>query len=315
MNTEYLALFMDKTAFPAEAKEFLLSRVEPLNSAAEEAFRSLTERYLASAAEEVEQKRGYGYAVKAVEEQVNAFAEQSALSPYTMWLLLLIAASAPVREDWAGKGRPESLFWDTFSDIRYKALECKRVQGVWGNFVAHWYAIFYTDRIFKLGRLEYELSRYERDEPYEGHGIRLEKGDPVLNIHIPSSGERFDLEARLESYKRAYDFFSDYRKDGILPCVCHSWLLYPDYAPLLVPGSNILSFQQDFEIIGKDVYEEFGDDWRLFGADSKKPLADWPEDTRMQRSFKEYFLGGGKPGAGFGVLFFNGERLLTRQQP
>ena len=68
-------------------------------------------------------------------------------------------------------------------------------------------------------------------------------------IHIPSSGEPFDREARLASYKMAYDFFREELAGGPLVCVCHSWLLYPGYKEVLKPTSNIVSFMGDFDIV------------------------------------------------------------------
>lgn len=130
------------------------------------------------------------------------------------------------------------------------------MQGVWGNFVSSWYPIFYSGDIVKLGRLEYEDIPYPWETPYKKHGLVVKKGDPVKNIHIPSSGEPFDLPARLDSYKRAYGFFREELQGGPLVCVCHSWLLYPQNRQVLSPSSNIVSFQEDFDLVG---WEETGD--------------------------------------------------------
>lgn len=313
MDIEFLSELMDNTGFPAEAKGFLVQAGKTVRDKVEPLFDGLCRHYLAQAAREVEEQLGYGWAAKQCQEEIDRLALETGLSPDTVWLLVLIGSSQPVREDWLRKGREDRLFFETFADLRYKALECMENHGVWGNFVPHWYAIFYTDRIVKLGRLEYEIATYRREEPYEGHGLRLEKGSPVLSIHIPSSGEPFDREARRQSYRLAWEHFSELRQEGKLPCVCHSWLLYPDYAALLPEGSNILDFMADFDVIGKDVTEQFGDDWRLFGPDSKKPLAEWPEKTRMQRALKAYLLQGGKPGYGYGVLAVDEEKVLTRK--
>lgn len=301
MDLEYLSRFLDKTEFPREAAAFLMQAAQAINDKAERQLAELTACYLSAARREVEERLGYGYAVRENSAALEEIAGKTGFSPDTLWLLALVEASIPVRDDWLGKGRTESLFFDTFADLRYKALECREVHGVWGNFVAGWYAIFYTDRIVKLGRLEFETASYGREEPFAGGGLRLEKGSPVLSIHIPSSGEPFHRAAREASYRLAWEHFPQLRQNGKLPCICHSWLLYPDYKPLLPEGSNIRDFMADFEIIGRDETEQFGDDWRLYGADSGKPVEQWPEKTRMQRAFKQYFLEGGKPGYGYGV--------------
>ena len=100
--------------------------------------------------------------------------------------------------------------------MKYKAIECKNVQGVWGNFVAHWYPIFFSNDIVKLGRLEYENVTYEGEVPYEKNGYVVRPGDKVKSVHIPSSGEPFDQAARLASYKKAYQFFKEELQGGPL---------------------------------------------------------------------------------------------------
>ena len=147
--------------------------------------------------------------------------------------------------------------------LKYKLLECREVQGVWGNFVSFWYPIFYTCDIFKLGRLEYENTTYAWEEPYIKNGYAIKHGDPVKSVHIPSSGEPFDEAARLASYRLAYEFFREELNGGPLVCVCDSWLLYPDYQQILSPSSNILSFQKDFDVISSRTEEEFHDIWRV----------------------------------------------------
>ena len=181
-------------------------------------------------------------------------------------------------------------------------------KGVFGTFVQFWYPIFYRCDIVKLGRLEYETITYDHPAR-EVAGITLRPGQKVLNIHIPSSGEPFDLNARLQSYKLAYDFFKDLRGEGPLVCVCHSWLLYPEYRRVLGDSSNIISFQDDFTILEIDD-GAFQDAWRGFGPAAEGPTEQLPEDTSMQRVFKKHLLSGGKNGSALGVLVFDGERLL-----
>lgn len=300
MDRSYWHELMEKTAFPAEAVDFLDRAGETLAAQGqEEAFDALTAAYAAG-----------GFHAEAVAPQVESVAKAAGLSPYTVWFFLLAESSKPVREDFAAKGIPEEIFWDTFSDLRAKINECKEVQGVWGNFVAFWYDIFFTGHIVKLGRMEYETAVNEWQDATL-RGVSIPKGSVVRSIHIPASGEPFDRETRLASYRKAYEFFKPELGGGPLVCVCHSWLLYPPYREILSPTSNIVDFMDDFDIIGQDEDKEFGDCWRLFGRDYQKPTADLPERTSMQRAFKQYLLGGGVPGAGRGVLLFDGEKLLT----
>lgn len=302
MNKDFLRLLMEKTAFPEEARTELLKNADTLTAAGQgEALDGAVEFFYDN-----------DFSISLSKLLIEEIAAKAGLSPYTVWLLFLVEAAIPVREAFAAEGLPEQIFWDTFSDLRYKVLECKEVQGVWGNFVAFWYPIFYSRDIVKLGRLEYENVTYSEDIPYEKNGYTVKKGDKVKSIHIPASGEPFDEAARLASYKKAYAFFQDELNGGPLVCVCHSWLLYPPYGEILSPTSNIVSFQRDFDITGQEASEEFDDSWRLFGGDYKKPLEDLPERTSMQRAFKNYLLAGGKAGEGRGVLIFDGEKIANR---
>ncbi len=215
MNKEFLQLMMERTNFPAEARVFLLESADTLTRAGqEEALDGAVEFF-----------RENDFSVQLTQPLTEEIGKAAGLSPYTVWLLLLIEAAQNVREAFRQDGVPEQVFWDTFADLRYKVVECKEIYGVWGNFVAFWYPIFYTRDIVKLGRLEFENSTWNSEKPYEKNGFTVKKGDKVKSIHIPSSGEPFDEAARLASYQRAYEFFKDELNGGPLVCVCHSWLL------------------------------------------------------------------------------------------
>ena len=204
MNCAFWKRLMEETGFPEEAKAEVLRCGEFLRqNGQEEALDGAVEFFYC-----------HDLDMKLVEPLLEDLSQESGVNLYTLWLLFLLEAAVPAKELYRQKGVPERVFWDTFADLKYKVLECKAVQGVWGNFVSSWYPIFYSGDIVKLGRLEYEDIPYPWETPYEKHGLVVKKGDPVKNIHIPSSGEPFDLPARLDSYKRAYDFF---REEGTTP--------------------------------------------------------------------------------------------------
>lgn len=304
MNKEFLQLMMEKTAFPPEAKQELLQNGDRLTASGQEPALDSAVRFFYE----------HQLDIKLVTPQIEEIAQKAGLSPYTIWLFFLVEAALSVREAFQKKDPSEKLFWDTFSDLRYKVNECKNMHNVWGNFVAFWYPIFYSCDIVKLGRLEYENAVFEEEKPFTWGGLTVNPGDPVKGVHIPSSGEPFDEAARLDSYGRAYEFFKNELKGGPLVCVCHSWLLYPPYKALLSPTSNIRGFMGDFHILGweEEPAGTFHDNWRLFGPDCEKPTAQLPENTSMQRAFKKYFLEGGRAGEGRGILLFQDGKILNR---
>ncbi len=301
MDKAFLELSMEKIDLPAPCKGFLLHSAQAIAAAGAEAALSGAVEFFYE----------HEFSIPLTTPLIEEIAGCSALSPYTVWLLFFLEAAQTARKDYLAQGISEEIFWETFSDLRFKALECQEIHQVWGTFVAFWYPIFYSCDIVKLGRLEFENTRFPLDMPFEAGGVCVKKGDPVKSIHIPSSGEPFHREARLISYRKAYDFFREELQGGPLVCICHSWLLYPGYRPLLPKNSNILSFQKDFSIVRETKEEKFDDGWRVFGADCEKPFAELPENTSLQKAFKRHFLSGGSAGEGIGVLIFDGEKLIT----
>lgn len=294
MNQAFLQELMEKTGFPQEAKAAYLRDVEKLDP---EALEGAEEFFYEN-----------DFSIKLTQPLIDQMAEDAGLSPYTVWGLFLALAAERARKDYLEAGISEEIFWDTFSDLRYKAVECMDNKGVWGTFVAFWYPIFFRCDIVKLGRLEYETITYDGPARTVA-GYTVKPGQKLLNIHIPSSGEPFDREARLASYRMAYDFFREQRGDGPLICVCHSWLLYPEYAKVLPRTSNIVSFMEDFTILEIDD-GSFEDAWRVFGPAAEGPTDQLPEDTSMRRAFKSYLLSGGRTGCALGALVFDGRELL-----
>lgn len=294
-----MSLLMEKTSFPEEARTFLLQSAQALEDAGQGTH---LQQALSAFYEN-------GFSTKDTQPAIDAMAEKAALSPYTVWMLFLMQGAKQAKADYEKKGIGEEIFWATFADLRYKAIECKENYGVWGTFVAFWYPIFYSCDIVKLGRLEYENRIYD-GPAYEKGGFTLRPGDKVKSIHIPSSGEPFHKEARMASYRQAYGFFKADFPGKPLMCVCHSWLLYPEYKKILKPTSNITGFMSDFDITEAES-GPFGDAWRVFGPHHTLPASQLPEGTSMQRAFKSHLLAGGQTGEGLGILFFDGEKIIN----
>ncbi len=302
MDRDFFNLFLEKTNFPQEAKDVLLKAFDIIQSNYAMEFLTMAEDYANSE-----------FYYTSVKSQIDELSGTSFINIYTLWAVLLIHSAKHTFKKYGEKGWSEELFWATFADLRYKAYECKKVKGVWGVFVPDWYRKFFTCDIIKLGRLEYENNNYYYDDPYSFGKIKLEKSPDIAvkSVHIPESEEPFDKAARLDSYRKAYEFFKDELKGGPMVCICHSWLLYPEYKSILSPTSNIVSFMGDFDVFAKHVQEKFEDGWRVFADQSEKPACDLPENTSLQRAFKNHLMRGGKVGCGYGVLIFDGEKIIN----
>ena len=284
--------FGEKTGFPPEAIAFLEEKfcimqqkemMNPLYAAMDNFF--------------FETDRGYF-------ERLQEISKKTEIHRMTVDMIFLILCAKPLHYIYRQEKLGEELFWDTMCDLQYKLMECKQVFNVWGTFVTGWFQRFYLCERFKLGRLQYETAPF----PYESYKGILKKDDTVYNCHIPSCGA-LTPDAILDSLKRAYAFYKP--KDGILPVVCDSWLLYPPHKDVFPTGSNLSKFAALFDVIDSAASENNHDFWRIFGCNYSPDLKALPNDTKLRRNFIDYLSQGNHMGCGFGVLLFDGEKIMT----
>ena len=236
----------------------------------------------------------------------DKIAERAEVDKYEAHMVLLLLYVPYLKEIYKQNGLSEELLYETMSDLRAKLYESRSLKGVWGNFVAFWYGIFYRLSIFRLGRLEYEKKILDRDV------LSLKAGTPILSCHIPSDG-RLSKEDVINSLKKAYDFFPEFRTNGLLPILCSSWLLYPPMMDKVFPkGSNLYEFASLFTIESEREDAQNPDLWRVFNVTyTDGCITALPEDTSLRRSLKAYLLEGKNMGSGIGLLYFDGEKIVT----
>ncbi|MBE6667366.1 MAG: hypothetical protein E7607_03540 [Ruminococcaceae bacterium] len=242
-------------------------------------------------------------------ENLKEIAEAAQVNRYASDMVILLLCIPYLKELYKKHDLDESLLYETMSDLRCKLFECKSVKGVWGNFVAYWYGEFFRLTRFKLGRLEYEEITFK---PSRYTNI-VKNGDPILTCHIPSEGPILEADV-IASLKKAYEFYPQYVKDGILPVACHSWLLFPPYkGRVFKEGFNIYAFASLFDIVEYDSNDKYSDLWRVFNIEySDGCLSSLPEDTSLQRNLKNFLLEGNLMGDAYGILLFDGEKILTK---
>lgn len=187
--------------------------------------------------------------------------------------------SCETYEEYKKHGIPENIYWDSFQDIRIWCEHCRQEHGVYGIAVYGWFWRFFRLKVFRLGRLEFEII------------------DDDIFIHIPQ-GEPLLWSECEKSLETAYQWFGKDRE-----YLCHSWLLYPGLKEVLPKDSNILKFQEHFDVIKTD-FNEREAEWRIFGR-VLRVVTDYPENTRLQKRTKEYLLSGKILGNGWGRLMKN----------
>ena len=101
LDLDFMALLMDKTGFPQEAKASLL-----------ESARAMEDKGQAPALlEALDAFYQNGFSTKDAQPAIDAMAEKAALSPYTVWMLFLMQGARRAKEDYEKKGVGEEIFW------------------------------------------------------------------------------------------------------------------------------------------------------------------------------------------------------------
>ncbi len=302
MRKTVIENFLTEYEFSTKAIYSLLYDYQKIsqNKKANELFESVVVMY------EKDQLVDYDIPINAMKE----IASTVDVSVYACYFLFYLCLTPHLKELYIQKGISLEIYHSSMLDFKYKLDECYNLHGVYGTEVPGWYQFFFLLRLFCIGRLEFMKVPFKCPDgkPFTYKGITVNVGDDVIDVHIPSSGP-LRMEDCLASYKKAYEFYPECIKDGILVFRCHSWMLYPENQKILSSNSNVVKFASDFRIYSVDQNEEFPF-WRIYYKDADLDPKDWPENTSMQRGFKHHVLNGGEVGSGAGLLFFDGEKVL-----
>lgn len=296
-DSSALSALMDELDLPMEAKQYFLhlDSVSRKNEKTVMRIVSMLTTYYTD------------FTYENIASDMQRTSDELGATVYSTNMLFFLYAAVILSHRYENK-IPHDIFINTMADLRCKMLECYRLHKVWGAFTPTWYDRFYKMERFGLGRLQYEPVSFPMDSyVYRGHCV--EKGSTVYNMHIPSMGP-LTRELRMDSYRQAYAFFRDTLQDGILVCVCTSWLLFAEHEAFLPCRSNILDFMHDFTILKSWRTEKFPDSWRVFGNASIDDPAHLPRETSLQRAYAEWLSAGNQSGGGYGIFLFDGEKIL-----
>ncbi len=296
MNKCYIERLANKIGFPADAVEFIEKTADMIQKNQSAVFDELLFNFSDN-----------DYSMEGKKEVFINIAKVCNIHEYTVAMIFLLAASEDLENRYTQKGYSQGFFLDTIVDLRYKLLECHNTYEIWGNASYWWYQRFFNMTRFALGRFQYEVKEFPFD-CFGAGGYFVQKGDPVLNFHIPSSGVPITDEVRLVSYKKAKEFF--FPNKETVAFVCDSWLLWPDYEEYIPEKINLKRFRKDFTVISKSESESFNAAYHVFGKYTNLPPERLPRETRQQRLFADYIKDGGKHGSGYGIFLFDGEKII-----
>lgn len=210
-------------------------------------------------------------------------------------LAVVIESLKYTKQKYDALGIDEKIFVDTMSDIKIWCQENNNK----GLENSNWLFNHINCELFKIGRLQFQL--YKCNNPTLKYKyLPFEKGDSLVYIHIPT-GEKLSLEECKKSIVESLSFFKRYFPDyNYRYYFCESWLIYENNKEFMKPDSNIVKFSQLFNIaysvdVDAQAIERIFKKRRLFKSN-------YPENTSLQKSAKEYIITGGKLGIGIGYI-------------
>lgn len=279
---EYIMDLAGRIGLAQEAAEYALSIAETLDGSA-----LLDEVWQSICSEDFKVRRD---AMGLMRET----AAECGCELYRVSLAAALLLTRNMKDLYAKEGYDEQIYWDSLQDIAIWAKCCKDETGRWGMKQFHWLAKTLSGKLWRLGRMQFELSRFEEGH-YEKDGVVIHDGDIVINTHIPE-GEPLTPEKRTDAFDRAVKFF------GRNVFMCESWMLWPAHYEMLKPTSNVISFMNDFDIFHSFEQPGVSDLWRIFGYRDDYRPEKLPANSSMQRGYIEQMKkNGGLTGGGYGI--------------
>ena len=181
----------------------------------------------------------------------------------------------------------------TNDKIKYGIDGIRFSQMIWGSF-------FIKGNLIQIGRLQYEVGvkNFDKLNKY------FEEKKQYIYIHIPRDKELNEKDVN-ESLCLANKYIKKYYpelKNEKLVYYTQTWLLSPEVKEILSDDSNIIKFQEKFNIIE---YEENINDFMKFVFDiviGEVKYKNLPEKTILQKGLKKKLLNGEKLNLGLGFL-------------
>lgn len=153
-----------------------------------------------------------------------------------------------MEEKYEEKGIPDEIFLDTARDIVTWTKTWTYLKGELYLGELAWLSNPFKMKLFRLGRLQFCMGQAEVDLPEKG----IVKGDNVMEVHIPE-GSPLTPEECEASVERAKEFFEKYYPQFEYKYfTCHSWLMDDTLKEILSENSNMIKFQNMFELYHKE---------------------------------------------------------------
>jgi len=213
-------------------------------------------------------------------------------------MLMLLYLCEELQQWFFDRGISEEIFVHTMKDLVLWAEDYfKQSGGVFGiAFEVLWLGTYYSGKLFRLGRLEFELATAWRDIL----GTHIKNGDTYISVHIPEGGG-MTPEACQESFDMAVPFFKKHFPDHHFDCLlCHTWMFDEQLKSVLSPNSNLVRFFDFFEVVSLEESDEIIR--HVFGNGStRENILDRPCESSLTRWIVQNVKEGGKFYEGLGI--------------
>lgn len=174
-------------------------------------------------------------------------------------------------------GVAEGVSWATLADLGRNLAVDRRMRGEGWPVMQAWLTLHARGGLFELGRLQHQ------------------RGETSLDLHIPDAGP-LSAEAVTASLDEARAFFPRHFPDEHYTAFsCGSWLLDPQLLEYLPGDSNIVRFQQRFELEPYEEPEGLDPDvevLRFAFRSLTTPLDRLPRGTALQRAVIDHLQAG-----------------------
>ena len=157
---------------------------------------------------------------------------------------------------------------------------------------------------FRIGAFNFEFMEMDKDAVLGG--VEIKKGDRCISLHIPINTDIGD-EAVEYDFKRAKDFFKESFGMQFPAIQLYSWLLHPSLKECLPEDSKLVKFQKRFALYDvqnspiSPIEYVFGLKYAEEYKKDKSSVARFPEETTLQKKFKERLINGEPIGCAKGI--------------
>ncbi|MCG5471684.1 acyltransferase domain-containing protein [Micromonospora sp. LAH09] len=174
-------------------------------------------------------------------------------------------------------GIADAVTWVTLADLGRNLAVDRRMRGEGWPVMQSWLTLHARGGVYELGRLQHQ------------------RGGSAIDLHVPESGP-LTPEAVAASLDAARAFFPrHFPEEHYTAFACGSWLLDPQLREYLPETSNIVRFQQMFELEPYDEQEGPDADVEVlrFGFRSlTTPLDRLPRGNVLQRAIIDHLTAG-----------------------